>query len=163
MSVTGALILILASLSWAAGSIYAKNVKLPSPAASSGMEMLCGGAVLGLIAAFTGELRGLSVSSFSTTSSVALLYLILVGSIIAYSSYTWLVKHATPAAVGTYAYINPIVAVFLGWLIASEHVTPHELVGAAIILAAVIIITTDSARSAPAAKAAPVSAKRRTA
>ena len=141
---TSALVLICASASWAGGSIYAKHVQLPSSGTTSGMEMLAGGAALIIIAAISGEFRAFDVATVSRVSALSLLYLIVFGSIVAFSAYTWLVKHTSPAAVGTYAYINPIVAVFLGWLIAHEHVTPRELFGAAIILAAVIIITTAS-------------------
>lgn len=146
----GAAVLLVASALWAGGSLFARGAELPSQVLTTGMEMLAGGIGLVLTSAVIGELHGFHVHAISRTSLLALLYLIVFGSIIAFTAYSWLLRNAAPAAVGTYAYVNPIVAVFLGWLVAGEVVTPRELAGAAIILVAVGIITTRRAVSAPA-------------
>lgn len=140
----GAFALVLASLSWAAGSLFARHAELPSQILTTGMEMLTGGAALLLLAMITGEFQHFNVHAVSSASLAGLGYLITFGSLVGFSAYSWLLKHATPAAVGTYAYVNPIVAVFLGWLIAGEMVTSRTLAGAAIIVAAVSIISTVS-------------------
>lgn len=137
----GALALILASLSWAAGSLFAKHSDLPSQVLTTGMEMLAGGAALLALATVTGEIRHFNPHAVSSTSLLGLAYLVTFGSLIGFSAFSWLLKHASPAAVGTYAYVNPVVAVFLGWLVAGELVTPRTLLGAAIIIASVGIIS----------------------
>lgn len=143
----GALALTLASLSWAAGSLFAKHADLPTQILTTGMEMLTGGVALLALVAVTGELHHFDPHAVSSASLTGLAYLITFGSLFGFSAYSWLLQHASPAAVGTYAYVNPIVAVFLGWLIAGETVTPRTLVGAAIIVAAVCIISTFSSSS----------------
>jgi drug/metabolite transporter (DMT)-like permease len=150
----GALVLVVASALWAGGSLFARSAELPSQILTTAMEMLAGGAGLVLTSAITGELARFDVHAVTRTSVLALLYLVVFGSIVGFTAYSWLLKNAAPAAVGTYAYVNPIVAVFLGWLIAGETVTPRELAGAAIILVAVGIITTRRAAGAPAPKRA---------
>lgn len=143
----GALALVIAALSWATGSLFAKHADLPTQILTTGMEMLTGGIALLALGAVTGELKHFDPHTVSSTSLAGLLYLITFGSLIGFSAYSWLLQHASPAAVGTYAYVNPIVAVFLGWLIAGEAVTPRTLAGAAIIVAAVGIISTVSSRA----------------
>lgn len=145
----GALALILASLSWAAGSLFARGARLPSPILATSMEMLTGGIGLLILGLATGETHQFQLHAVSTTSLVGLAYLIVFGSFIGFTAYSWLLKHASPAAVGTYAYVNPVVAVFLGWLIAGEPVTPRTFAGAAIIVVAVGIITVVAAPPPP--------------
>lgn len=160
VDVRGAVVLMLGSLSWAAGTVFARHCALPrSQIAASAMEMLAGGVGCVVVGLAMGEGSAFDISAVSRASLAGWLYLVVFGSIVAYSAYTWIVQHAAPVAVGTYAYVNPIVAVFLGWLIAGERVTPRVLLGAAIIVAAVGIITLMSNRSRselrPAARSAP--------
>lgn len=165
----GALALVLGSLSWAIGSVYARRADLPSGMATSGMEMLAGGAGCIVVALATGEAARFHPSAISGVSLAGYLYLVVAGSIVAFSAYSYMVRHAAPAAVSTYAYVNPIIAVFLGWLIASEPVTARTIVGAAIIVASVGIITVMANRSAcsdrgqAAPAPAPATSRRRTA
>lgn len=148
VDVRGAGILMLGSLSWAAGTVFARHNELPrSQVAASAMEMLAGGVGCIVVGLAMGEGGQFHLAAISAPSLAGWLYLVIFGSIVAYSAYTWIVQHAAPAAVGTYAYVNPIVAVFLGWLIAGEPVTSRTLLGAAIIVAAVGIITLMANRS----------------
>lgn len=145
----GAGLLMLGSVSWAAGSIFSRSAALPkSPFMATGMEMLSGGALLVVAGLLRGELGSTDVSAFSTTSVLAFAYLVLFGSVVGFTAYIWLLGVSTPARVSTYAYVNPVVAVFLGWLLASEPVTPRVLIAAAIIIAAVAVITVGK-RAAP--------------
>ena len=140
-SVWGVFLLVLASVSWAAGSFFSSKLPLPQdPFVSTSVQMLTGGAALVLSSVFRGELVGLDVSSFSAASLLGLGYLIVFGSLAAFTAYTWLLHNAPISKVSTYAYVNPVVAVFLGWLILSEVITPMMLVGAAVIVASVAFI-----------------------
>jgi drug/metabolite transporter (DMT)-like permease len=145
VDLVGAGVLVLGSLAWAAGSLFAKQADLPSAFLTTGMEMLIGGAALLLTGFLTGEHRHFALHDVSAVSVFGFFYLVTFGSLVAYTAYTWLVRHAAPAAVGTYAYVNAVVAVFLGWLIAHEPVTRNTIIGATIIVAAVAIITTTQA------------------
>ena len=143
----GALVLILGSLSWAIGSFWSRDAKLPeSGLLTTGMEMLGGGALLLIVGMLSGELARLDIHNVSKASTVGLLYLITFGSLIGFTSYIWLLDKVSPARLGTYAYVNPIVAVLLGWAIAGESLTVRTGVAAAIVICAVALIT--SARSA---------------
>src|SRR5712692_2237148 len=128
----GAAVLILAALSWAIGSLYSRKAKLPSvPLQSTAMEMIAGGILLFGAGVVAQEWVGFSISHMTTISLIALLYLIIFGSMIGFSSYEWLLTKTTSARVSTYAYINPVVAVFLGWALAGEQVTLRTLLAAA--------------------------------
>jgi drug/metabolite transporter (DMT)-like permease len=143
----GALVLILGSLSWAIGSFWSRDAKLPeSGLLTTGMEMLGGGGLLLVVGVLSGELARLDIHNVSKASTVGLLYLITFGSLIGFTSYIWLLDKVSPARLGTYAYVNPIVAVLLGWAIAGESLTVRTGVAAAIVICAVALIT--SARSA---------------
>jgi drug/metabolite transporter (DMT)-like permease len=133
---------IFATISWAFGSVYSKHAVLPqSPLMSTATQMLSGG-VLFVIASFlTGQWRSLLVTTISFKSIAAMGYLILFGSIFAYTAYVWLLKNAEPSWVSTYTYVNPVVAVLLGWMFAGEKFSMWYLLAAVIILIAVIIIT----------------------
>ena len=147
-----ALALVLASVSWAWGSLYSRGAVQPSsPMMATAVQMICGGALLTVAGTLSGEWSALDLGDASLRSLLALLYLLLFGSIVAYSAYIWLLHHATPAQVSTYAYVNPVVAVFLGWLLASEPITARILTAAAIIVAGVAVIV-----STPTRKAGPV-------
>ena len=137
----GVLLLVLASVAWATGSFCSARLPLPGdPFVSTAVQMLCGGFVLGVAAVLSGELSGLDLKSFSVASMMAVAYLVIAGSLAAFTAYTWLLKNAPISKVSTYAYVNPVVAVFLGWLILAEEITVPIVAGAAIIVAAVAFI-----------------------
>lgn len=142
-----ALVVVLAAMSWAAGSLRSQRVALPAdPLVSTGWQMLAGGVVLLAAAAPAGEFGEVDVGGFSADSVLALVYLVVVGSLVAYSAYTWLLQNAPIAQVATYAYVNPMVAVLLGWLILDEHIPPMMLAASAVIVAAVAAIVRTEAR-----------------
>ena len=143
MSLIGAGVVVGAAVSWAGGSIYSirRPVQTSAPLAS-GMQMLSGGALLLLMGLMTGEYAKLDLHNASWVSLGALLYLSLFGSVVAFTAYSWLLRNVSPARAATYAYVNPAVAVFLGWAIANEPVTLRMIVAAAIIVASVALITT---------------------
>lgn len=137
----GALVLMLGSLSWAVGSLYGRRAPLPSPTPlATGMQMLCGGAVLVLIGAACGELAGFEPAAISTRSALAFGYLTVFGSLLGFSAYVWLLQVSTPARISTHAYVNPLVAVALGWLLGGEPITPRILVAAALSLGGIVLI-----------------------
>ena len=139
----GALILAGASAAWAAGSIYSRGAELPkSPFMATAAEMLSGGALLLVASILRGEPGSVDVGAFSGESLLALAYLIVFGSLIGFTAYIWLLGVSTPSRVATYAYVNPVVAVFLGWAFVDEPITARVLVAAAVIVAAVAVITT---------------------
>jgi drug/metabolite transporter (DMT)-like permease len=139
----GALVLILGSLSWAIGSFWSRDAELPeSGLLTTGMEMLGGGALLVVVGALTGELEHFDVHGISNASAGGLLYLVTFGSLLGFTSYIWLLDKVSPARLGTYAYVNPIVAVVLGWAIAGERLSVRTGVAAAIVICAVALITT---------------------
>jgi drug/metabolite transporter (DMT)-like permease len=106
------------------------------------MQMVAGGSMLLLLGAATGEWRGLDPSRFGLAAWLGWGYLVVFGSLVAFTAYSWLLKHAPPARVATYAYVNPVVAVLLGWAMLSEKLTAQMLVGAAVIVGSVVLITT---------------------
>lgn len=137
----GTIVLIIGGFGWAAGSIYTRGRNLPAPRMSTAAQMLAGGAGLLVMGTLFGEWGQIDVSSVSASSALALLYLVIFGSIIAYSAYVWLLQVSTPARVSTYAYVNPIVAVLLGWLFAGEALTMRMGAAAVVIVAGVALIT----------------------
>ena len=138
----GGLAVLGASVSWAAGSIYARKAPLPrSPFLATAMQMIMGGLVLALVAAIAGEGGQLQLSTFSTKSMLALVYLIVFGALIAFTAYIWLLRVSTPARVSTYAYVNPAVAVLLGWLLANERLDARAALAVLIILSAVLLVS----------------------
>ena len=138
----GATAVVLGSFSWAAGSIYSRHALTPaSPFLATAMQMLTGGAVLLLISVVLGEPWAFDVRAVSLRSALGLLYLIVFGSIVAFSAYIWLLRVSTPARVSTYAYVNPVVAVLLGWALADEALTLRVGVAAAVIVSGVALIT----------------------
>ena len=137
----GAAILVFASLAWACGSLYAKHGKMPSsPMLGVAMQSLAGGAILLIVGALTGEFRNFHFGAVSLRSWLALVYLIAFGSGIGFSAYIYILHKSTPARVGTYAFVNPVVALFLGWLIAGEAITLRTVLAAAVILTAVVLV-----------------------
>ena len=151
MDLIGASVLIVAAMGWAYGSLYSRTAEQARPAAlATGLQMAAGGLVLCCAGALTGELREFSPAAVSTRSLVAILYLVVFGSLIAYSSYIWLLKVSKPSNVATYAYVNPVIAVVLGWLVAGEPMDARILLATAITVAAVALITGGSVRRAAA-------------
>jgi len=141
IDVFGAGAVVAAALAWAGGSLYSLHAPTPrSPALASGMYMLAGGAMMLLVGVITGEWARLYLASVSMRSMLALLYLIIFGSLIAFTAYSWLLRVVTPARAATYAYVNPVVAVLLGWAIAGEQVTSRMLLASAVIVASVMLI-----------------------
>jgi drug/metabolite transporter (DMT)-like permease len=134
--------LMLAALSWAIGSVYSKHAPLPeSKFLATAIEMLAGGTVLIVVGLLAGELRHFDPGAVSQRSVLSLLYLIVFGSLVAFSAYVWLLHTVSPALVSTYAFVNPVVAVLLGWWLANEPITARTSVAAAIIVGAVALIT----------------------
>ncbi len=143
LNLFGVAVLIAASLSWAIGSLYSHHVQVSAPPLQLiSMEMLAGGALALAVGIVTGEPARLHLEAISPRSLLAVAYLIVFGSIVAFSAYIWLLKVSTPARVSTYAFVNPVVAVFLGWAFAGEPLTITTIIAAAIIVTAVAIITT---------------------
>jgi drug/metabolite transporter (DMT)-like permease len=133
---------VLAGAAWAFGSLYTRYQKLyPNAAVSGAQQMLAGGAVLLLVSLSRGELQGFDPSAVSSQSWLAFGYLTVFGSMLAFSSFNWLVGVTTPARLSTTAYVNPVVAVILGWLVLDERLQPVTLAGALLILAAVLVMT----------------------
>jgi len=138
----GAGVLVLASLLWSIGSLYSRQAKLPlSPLLGTGMEMLTGGLGLILLGILTGELGRVSLLSISRSSWLGWLYLVVFGSWIGFTAYTWLMRSAPTPLVSTYAYVNPIVAVLLGYLLAEEILTFRIFVSALMVVGSVALIS----------------------
>lgn len=134
----GALILIGASLAWVVGSLYARVLSLPrSPALSAAMQMLCGGVLLGVAGIARGELAHVDLGAVSPASLGAFAFLVVFGSIVALTAYAWLLEHVRGPLLSSYAYVNPVVAVALGWAFAGEHVGRTEIAAGLVILASV--------------------------
>jgi drug/metabolite transporter (DMT)-like permease len=134
---------IAASIAWAAGSLYARYTPKPeTPLMGGALQMLAGGAILTFVGLVTGEADAFSFARVSNRSLAAFSYLTVIGSMVGFTAYSWLLKVSTPARISTYAYVNPVIAVFLGWALAHETVNSHVLGAAAVIILAVIIIST---------------------
>jgi len=145
----GALALIAASMSWSFGSVLTRKLTLPpSKFMSSGAQMLAGGVFLTLAAAVLGEFRGFHPSEVSRGAWLALLYLIVAGSIIGFTAYVWLIHHESPTKVATYAYVNPVVAVLVGYFLGGESLGLRTIVGTLFVLTSVVLITSTRARPA---------------
>jgi drug/metabolite transporter (DMT)-like permease len=139
----GVAILGVCSFAWACGSIYAKHGHMPnSPLVGSAMQSITGGVILWIAAGLTGEFRSLHLGMVSTRSWMAMVYLICFGSMIGFSSYLYILKHSTATRVATYAFVNPIVALFLGWLLLNETINLRTILASAVILAAVLLVIT---------------------
>lgn len=149
----GMLVIVLASISWAAGSFYSSRMDLPRDTlVSTGFQMLLGGGAMIVVALAAGEGAEVDISAFSTRSALAFLYLIVAGSLLAFTAYTWLLQNAPISTVATYAYVNPVIAVILGALILSEEVTPTVVLGAAaIVLSVAVVVRRESSGPEPVA------------
>jgi drug/metabolite transporter (DMT)-like permease len=144
----GMIILLCAAIGWSIGSMYSRNAPLPSrPLVATALEMLAGGAALVVAGAIHGEFAHIHPERFSLASLLGLAYLIVFGSLVAFSAYVWLLRAAPISLLSTYAYVNPVVAVFLGWIFLSERITGRTLLAGAVILVAVALMI--SARKIP--------------
>lgn len=149
VDLAGGLALLAACMFWSLGSLHSRRAKLPgSPFLATAMQMSIAGALLLVVGALSGELGRLDVSRVSFKSGLALGYLVVFGSILALTAYTWLLRVSSPARVSTYAYVNPVVALMLGALLAGESLTPRVVLAATVILGAVILITTSRPKAA---------------
>lgn len=150
VSPLGALTLILASLAWAYGSIYSRHHPLPnSPLLGVAMQCLAGGGALLIAAVASGEIKGFHWAQVSTRSWIAIFYLAIFGSAIGYSAYAYLLKHSSATRVSTYAFVNPLVALVLGWSLGGETLSIRTILASAVILSAVILVIT-ARRHSPA-------------
>jgi drug/metabolite transporter (DMT)-like permease len=141
ISVVGVVVILAAAFTWALGTIMTRRVTIPSSAAlASGMELLCGGVALLALGASAGEFGSLHLAEVSWRSWLALGYLIVVGSIVAFSAYGIAVRALPTTTVATYAYVNPVIAVLLGTLILNERLTPAMFAGGALIVGAVVLV-----------------------
>ncbi len=138
----GIIAILFAALAWSIGSIVSRKTKLPkAPLLSTAVQMIVGGSVLLLVAAFHGDFTNFHFSQVSQSSWLAMGYLVVFGSLLGYTAYIWLFRNAEPSVATTYAYVNPIVAMLLGWLVAGEQLGANAIIAAAIIIASVIVIT----------------------
>jgi len=146
----GSLVILGAALLWAAGSVYARRAPLPRrPLVSTGMEMIAGSVALLIFAVITGELGKIHLEQVSWQSMAALGYLVVFGSLLAFSAYVWLLRHTRTAVAGTYAFVNPAVAVLLGSAFAGEVITPRVLIGGSVIILAVVLVVSAPALRQP--------------
>jgi drug/metabolite transporter (DMT)-like permease len=150
----GMSILLVTSFIWSAGSLYSRIAKhAASPFMTAAQQMLCGGLLLLFAGIITGEMRRFHPSSISTLSLASFIYLVIIGAVVGYTAYIWLLRHCEPAKVATYAYVNPIVAVLLGTAFAGETLSIRVLIAAALIIGSVAIVITAQqlrARAEPA-------------
>jgi drug/metabolite transporter (DMT)-like permease len=138
----GAAVLLVATLSWAGGSLYSRHASLPgSPLMAAGMQMIGGGLLLFILGSATGEWTGFRAGAVSARSLLALSYLTSFGAIVAFTSYSWLLKVTTPAKASTYAYVNPVIAVVLGWALAGEALSLRTAFATSAIVLAVAMIS----------------------
>ena len=142
MQLISVLVLVVGTISWAAGSLYSKYAKMEgSSTMKAALQMSAAGIVSILISLISGEHRQAHWSTISWDTIFALLYLVSIGSLVGYMAYVWLLSVRPPALVGTYAYVNPVVALFLGWLLVGEHISRQQVIALSIILAGVILVT----------------------
>jgi drug/metabolite transporter (DMT)-like permease len=141
----GTIALIIAAISWSIASALTRKLPLPeTKAMSSGAQMLAGGVLLTITAGLLGEFRGFQPQAVSLKAWLALAYLVVAGSIIGFTAYVWLIHHESPTKVGTYAYVNPVVAVLVGYFFGGEPITVRTIVGTLLVLVSVVVITTAS-------------------
>ncbi len=149
----GVAAILLGCVSWSLGLIYSRHAQHGADSfVASALQMLGGGGALLLAAISHGDFAALQLSTITPRAWAAFCYLIVMGSLVGFSTFVWLMKHSTPARVSTYAYVNPVVAVFLGWLFLDEPIGPRTLVASAITITAVAIITVQKNKSADSAR-----------
>jgi drug/metabolite transporter (DMT)-like permease len=146
----GACALIVAAVSWSVAASLSRTLPLPAAKAmSSGAQMLAGGVLLTLTAALLGEFHGFHVRAVSRGAWLALAYLIVAGSIVGFTAYVWLIHHESPTKVGTYAYVNPVVAVLVGYFLGGEAIGLRTIAGTLLVLVSVVVITTTPKKPEP--------------
>ena len=156
----GAAGLLVSAVSWSSASVLSKRLPMPaSKVMSAAAQMLVGGLLLCVVAAAAGEERGFHPGGVSTGAWIALAYLIVAGSIVGFTAYTWLIHHQSPTKVGTYAYVNPVVAVVLGHFLGGEVLDRRTVMGTVLVLFSVIVITTRRKSNVTNNAAAPAVAK----
>ena len=142
INLIAAAVLVGAALSWSGGTVYGRRVQIAtSTTMTTGMQMLCGGTVLMVLSGASGEWYGFELSAVSRPSMYALIYLIVFGGFFGFNAFNYLVRHTSSSRVATYAYVNPAVAVFLGWAIAGEPIKVGMLFAIAVIIASVVLVT----------------------
>ena len=147
VNVWATVMVFLGALGWSAGSIYGRDADLPAnPFMSTAMQMFAGGLLLILVGLLLGEGQHVDVAALSLRSFFAWSYLLVFGSFIAFSAYVWLLKNASPALASTYAYVNPVVAVFLGWALAAEPLNLRIFIAITLLISGVVLITRYSRR-----------------
>lgn len=147
LNTPGLIAMLGASVFWAIGSIYSRHAKHGAePFLAAALQMLGGSAALGVVALLHGDFAHLDLAAISARSWGAFAYLIVLGSLVGFSTFVWLMKHCSPASVATYAYVNPIVAVLLGWLLLDEPFGSRTVVASAVIVTSVAIITVQQSR-----------------
>ena len=145
---SGAIALVVGAISWSLASVLSRKLSLPeSKVMSSGAQMLVGGILLLLAAAIFGEFNGFHWQAVSSGAWLALAYLTVAGSIIAFTAYVWLIHHESPTKVGTYAYVNPVIAVVLGYFLGGEALGARTVLGTVFVLVSVVVITTTPKRT----------------
>lgn len=157
----GACALLVAAVSWSVAASLSRKLPLPAAKAmSSGAQMLAGGVFLFLAAALLGEFRGFQIQAVSRGAWLALAYLIVAGSIVGFTAYVWLIHHESPTRVGTYAYVNPVVAVLVGYFLGGEAIGPRTIAGTLLVLVSVVVITTTPKTPSEGAMLAELSVKK---
>jgi drug/metabolite transporter (DMT)-like permease len=137
-----ALVLLAGSLSWSLATVFGKRARVPaSPPLASAIQLMGGALCLTIVAALAGEFGRVELADFGWQATLSIAYLTIFGSIIAFSAYSWLLRVSTPTKIATYAYVNPVVAMLLGWAVAGEEMSARVLLAAAIVLAGVVLIT----------------------
>lgn len=136
------LVLLVGSFSWSAATVFGKRARVPpSPPLASAIQLIGGALSLTIVSVLTGELGRIDPSEVPLKATLSVVYLTIFGSIVAFSAYSWLLRVASPTKISTYAYVNPIVAMLLGWAVAGEEMSARVLIAAAIVLAGVALIT----------------------
>ena len=150
---TGPLVVLAGAFCWSLGSVLTRWAPLPErQTRSTAMQMLCGGALLALAGVVTGEPSDLHLSAITAASWTGFVYLVVIGSLVGFTAYTWLLPNAKLSLISTYAYVNPVVALFLGWAIAAEPITLRTFVASAVVIVAVVIIVTARGREGRATR-----------
>lgn len=145
----GAIVVLVGAFSWALGTVLTRRVPLPkTPMLASGMQMMGGGGLLLLAGFASGQANGFTLSHVSTPSLWAMLFLTLIGSLVGFTCYVYLLSVSTPTRVATYAYVNPIVALFLGWIVGGEHPSTLSLVASGVVIAAVATVISSKQKAA---------------
>ena len=143
MSLISAVVVLFAAFAWAAGSVFSSRHPIKTSTwMASGMQMLGGGSLLLLLGFIAGDAQRLDLARASWVSIGAFFYLLVFGSLVGFTAYSWLLRNVSPARAATYAYVNPVVAVLLGWLLANEPITVRMIIAAAVIIGSVALITT---------------------